>query len=286
MGDVFLVTGGSRGIGAAVARMAGERGGAVCVNYVSNKEAANRVVKDIEKAGSRAVAVQGDMAVEADILNNFDVCEKELGSVTALINNAGVLETAGHLKDFSADRIRRIIDLNVTGAILCAREAVRRMSTKNGGKGGSIVNISSIAAILGGPAAYVDYASSKGAVETLTVGLSREVALEGIRVNGVRPGIIETDIHASGGQPDRPKNLAHTIPMGRPGRPEEVAEAALWLASNAASYVTGATISVSGGLKDGASLLSNAACGALFACRTSRLFPISTMQADECDLFR
>ena len=243
----MLITGGSRGIGAATAIMAGGRGYQVCINYVSNKEAADHVVSAIEKAGGKAIAVQGDMAVEADILRVFDTCEKELGPITALINNAGVVDQEGRLEDFAADRVARIIDLNVTGAILCAREAVRRMATSWGGAGGSIVNISSMAAPLGGPATYVDYAASKGAMDTLTIGLSREVATDGIRVNGVRPGIIDTDIHASGGNPDRATALAHTVPMQRAGTAEEVAEAILWLASDAASYVTGSSINVSGG---------------------------------------
>ncbi len=243
----MLITGGSRGIGAATAIMAGTRGYTVCVNYVSNREAADQIVAKIKESGSKAIAVQGDMAVEADILRVFDTCEKELGPITALVNNAGVLDQEGRLEDFTADRVARIIDVNVTGAILCAREAVRRMAISRGGKGGSIVNISSMAAPLGGSATYVDYAASKGAIDTLTIGLSREVAMDGIRVNGVRPGIIDTDIHASGGNPDRAKALAHTVPMQRAGTAEEVAEAILWLASDAASYVTGSSINVSGG---------------------------------------
>lgn len=247
MTDVFLITGGSRGIGAATARLAGERGAKICVNYVSDRKAAEAVVSDIRAAGSEAIAVQGDMAQEEDILRVFDECADALGISTVLVNNAGILDKEGRLDTFEAKRIARIIDLNVTGAILCAREAVRRMSTKHGGQGGAIVNISSMAAPLGGPSTYVDYAASKGAIDTLTIGLSREVAREGIRVNGVRPGIIETEIHASGGNPNRAQDLADTVPMGRPGTAEEVAEAILWLASDAASYVTGSTINVSGG---------------------------------------
>ncbi len=247
MTSVFLVTGGSRGIGAATALLAGSGGASVCVNYVANQKAAEAVVSQIEDAGGKAIAVQGDMAVEADIVRVFEACEAALGPVTVLVNNAGVVDTEGRLEEFSAERIARIINLNVTGALICAREAVRRMSTKNAGRGGAIVNISSMAAPLGGPATYVDYAASKGAIDTLTVGLSREVAMEGIRVNGVRPGIIDTEIHASGGNPNRARDLAHTVPMGRAGTAEEVAEAVLWLASDAASYVTGTTINVSGG---------------------------------------
>ncbi len=247
MSAVYLVTGGSRGIGAAVARLAGATGADVCVNFVSNRDAADQVVSDVVAAGGKAIACQGDMAVEADVVRVFDACEEAFGKVTVLVNNAGILDQEGRLEDFSADRIAKIIDLNVTGALLCAREATRRMSTANGGDGGSIVNISSMAATLGGGAVYLDYAVSKGAIDTLTTGLSREVAREGIRVNGIRPGIIETEIHASGGNPTRAADLADTVPMGRPGTAEEVAEAVLWLASDKASYVTGTTINVSGG---------------------------------------
>ncbi|MEM9678173.1 MAG: SDR family oxidoreductase [Pseudomonadota bacterium] len=247
MSAIYLITGGSRGIGAAVAKLAGAQGAKVCVNYVANGDAAAEVVEAVKATGGDAISVQGDMAVEADVVALFDACEAQLGPATVLVNNAGVLDLEGRLEDFGVDRIARIIDVNVTGAIICAREAVRRMSTKNGGSGGSVVNVSSMAAPLGGPSTYVDYAASKGAIDTLTVGLSREVALEGIRVNGVRPGIIDTDIHAAGGNPDRAEKLAHTVPMGRAGTAEEVAEAIVWLASDKASYVTGSTINVSGG---------------------------------------
>ena len=248
MAQVYLVTGGSRGIGAAISSLAASaENAAVCVNYVANVQAAQSVVDGIVKAGGKAFACQGDMAVEADVVRVFDACEEAFGKVTVLVNNAGILDQEGRLEDFSADRIAKIIDLNVTGALLCAREATRRMSTANGGDGGSIVNISSMAATLGGGAVYLDYAVSKGAIDTLTTGLSREVAREGIRVNGIRPGIIETEIHASGGNPTRAADLADTVPMGRPGTANEVAEAVLWLASDKASYVTGTTINVSGG---------------------------------------
>jgi len=248
MAPVYLVTGGSRGIGAAVARLAAAAdGAAVCVNYIANADAAQSVVNDIVSAGGKAIACQGDMAVEDDIIRVFDECESAFGPATVLVNNAGVLDQEGSLEDFSADRISRIVDVNVTGAIICAREATRRMSTKNGGAGGAIVNISSMAATLGSSGTYVDYAASKGAIDTLTIGLAREVAQQGIRVNGIRPGIIETDIHASGGNPTRADDLAHTVPMGRAGKPEEIAEAVIWLASDKASYVTGSTINVSGG---------------------------------------
>ncbi len=245
--SVWIVTGGSRGIGAATAVMAGSRGASVCVNYVSNSTAAQAVVEQITDVGGRAIAVRGDMAVEADVVALFNACQTAFGTPTVLVNNAGVLDQEGRLEGFSADRIARIIDLNVTGALVCAREAVKRMSTNNGGSGGSIVNISSMAAMLGGGATYVDYAASKGAIDALTIGLSREVAREGIRVNGVRPGVIETEIHASGGNPTRARDLADTVPMGRAGTAEEVAEAIFWLASDAASYVTGSSINVSGG---------------------------------------
>ena len=247
MAPVYLITGGSRGIGSAVARLAAEQGAAVCVNYVSNADAAQSVVDDITSRGGQAMACQGDMAVEADIQRVFDECAAAFGPVTVLVNNAGVLDLEGNLADFSSERISRIINLNVTGAIICSREAVRRMSTDNGGQGGAIINISSMAATLGSGGVYVDYAASKGAIDALTIGLAREVARQGIRVNGIRPGIIETDIHASGGNPTRAEDLADTVPMGRAGKPHEVAEAVIWLASDKASYITGSTINVSGG---------------------------------------
>ena len=247
MAPVYLITGGSRGIGAAVARLAAEQGAAVCVNYVSNADAAQSVVDDITSRGGQAMACQGDMAVEADIQRVFDECAAAFGPVTVLVNNAGVLDLEGNLADFSSERISRIINLNVTGALICSREAVRRMSTDNGGQGGAIINISSMAATLGSGGVYVDYAASKGAIDALTIGLAREVARQGIRVNGIRPGIIETDIHASGGNPTRAEDLADTVPMGRAGKPHEVAEAVIWLASDKASYITGSTINVSGG---------------------------------------
>ena len=247
MAPVYLITGGSRGIGAAVARLAAEQGASVCVNYVANGDAAQAVVDDIKSRGGQVMACQGDMAIEADIERVFDECSNAFGPVTVLVNNAGVLDLEGNLADFSSERISRIINLNVTGALLCAREAVRRMSTDSGGRGGSIINISSMAATLGSGGAYVDYAASKGAIDALTIGLAREVARQGIRVNGIRPGIIETDIHASGGNPTRAEDLADTVPMGRPGKPQEVAEAVIWLASDKASYITGSTINVSGG---------------------------------------
>ena len=244
---VVLITGGSRGIGAACALLAAKQGYKICVNFASNEKAALSVVEEIEKNGGTAIAVKGDVANEADILNLFAETKSRLGPVTGLINNAGILSKEGRLDTFSAERIARIIAVNVTGSILCAREAVKAMSTKHGGKGGTIINISSIAATLGAPGVYVDYAATKGAVDTFTTGLAREVATEGIRVNGIRPGIIDTDIHSSGGSPNRVEELKHVIPMQRGGSAMEVAEAVLWLMSDAASYVTGTTMDVSGG---------------------------------------
>ena len=241
-----VVTGGSRGIGAATARLAAERGYAVCVNYLRDARAAAGVVAAIEAAGGRANAVQGDVAVEADVIRLFDRAA-ELGPVTALVNNAGILERQTRLDDMDAGRFTRVFATNITGSFLCAREAVRRMSTRHGGKGGGIVNVSSMAAKLGSPGEYVDYAASKGAIDTLTIGLAREVAEEGIRVNAVRPGVIRTGIHASGGEPGRVERVKLAVPMKRGGEPEEVAHAILWLLSDEAAYSTGAFIDVSGG---------------------------------------
>jgi NAD(P)-dependent dehydrogenase (short-subunit alcohol dehydrogenase family) len=243
----MIVTGGSRGIGAACALLAARHGYKVVVNYMGNVEAANRVVAQIHAIDGAAVAIQGDVANEADIIRLFAEAKETFGPVTGLINNAGILDTEGRLDSFSANRITRIIAVNLTGSILCAREAVKAMSTKYGGKGGSIINLSSIAATLGAPGVYVDYAATKGAIDTFTIGLAREVATEGIRVNGVRPGIIDTEIHASGGTPDRVAEMKHVVPMQRGGSAMEVAEAILWLMSDEASYVTGTTIDVSGG---------------------------------------
>lgn len=247
MSGVFLVTGGSRGIGAATARLASARGYAVCVNYATNSKAAGQVVSDIEKDGGTACAVQADVANEADVIRLFESCDKELGTLSVLVNNAGILEKQMRLEDVDAARIDRIFAANVRGAILCAREAIRRMSTKHGGKGGAIVNVSSMAARLGSPGEYVDYAASKGAIDAMTIGLAKEVAGEGIRVNAVRPGIIATDIHADGGEPGRIDRIGPTLPLGRGGTAEEVAQAILWLASDEASYSTGTFIDVSGG---------------------------------------
>ena len=244
---VAIVTGGGRGIGAATSRLAAERGYAVCVNFLRNREAADALVAQIRNGGGRALAVAGDVAREADVIRLFDAAQAEFGPVTALVNNAGILERQTRLDDMEAARFERVFATNITGAFLCAREAVRRMSTRHGGKGGAIVNVSSMASRLGSPGEYVDYAASKGAIDSLTIGLAREVAEEGIRVNAVRPGVIHTEIHASGGEPGRVERVKKTVPMKRGGRPEEVAKAILWLLSDEASYSTGTFIDVSGG---------------------------------------
>jgi NAD(P)-dependent dehydrogenase (short-subunit alcohol dehydrogenase family) len=244
---VMIVTGGARGIGAATARLAAARGFAVCVNYLRNAEAADAVVADVRDAGGQAIAVQGDVAREADVIRVFDEATRQLGPLTALVNNAGILERQGRLEEMDVARLERVFATNITGAFLCAREAVRRMSTRHGGRGGGIVNVSSMAARLGSPGEYVDYAASKGAIDSLTIGLAREVAEDGIRVNSVRPGVIYTDIHASGGEPGRVDRVKSAVPLKRGGRPEEVAHAILWLLSEESSYSTGAFIDVSGG---------------------------------------
>lgn len=247
MSGVALVTGGSRGIGAATALLAASRGYAVCVNYRSNAGAAAEVTSAITMAGGRAIAVQGDVAIEPDVVRLFETVDRELGSLTALVNNAGILETQMRVETMDAARLQRILATNVTGAFVCAREAIKRMSTRHGGRGGSIVNLSSRAAILGSPGEYVDYAASKGAIDTLTIGLAQEVAAEGIRVNAIRAGVIVTDIHASGGEPGRVERIKSKIPMQRGGTVDEVARAILWLMSDEASYTTGAFLDVSGG---------------------------------------
>lgn len=247
MEKIILVTGGSRGIGAATARLAAARGYMVCVNYVRNAKAAEQVVTDCQRAGVRATAVQADIAVEADVVRLFEAVDQQLGRITALVNNAGILEKQMRVENMDAARLARIFAANVVGPFLCCREGVRRMSTKHGGSGGAIVNVSSLAAVVGAPGEYVDYAASKGAIDTLTVGLAREVAEEGIRVNAVRPGFIYTDIHASGGEPNRVDRVKAFVPMKRGGRPEEVAAAILWLLSDEASYATGTMIDLAGG---------------------------------------
>jgi NAD(P)-dependent dehydrogenase (short-subunit alcohol dehydrogenase family) len=244
---VMVITGGGRGIGAATARLAAQRGYAVCVNYRSNAAAAESVVGAIRSSGGRAIAVAGDVAHEADVLRLFDAAASGLGPVTALVNNAGILERQCRLDEMDAGRFERVLATNVIGSLLCAREAVRRMSTRHGGKGGGIVNVSSMASRLGSPGEYVDYATSKGAIDSLTTGLAKEVAEEGIRVNAVRPGVIRTEIHASGGEPGRVDRVKSAVPMKRGGEPEEVAHAIVWLLSDESSYSTGTFIDVSGG---------------------------------------
>jgi NAD(P)-dependent dehydrogenase (short-subunit alcohol dehydrogenase family) len=244
---IILVTGGSRGIGAATARLAAQRGYAVAVNYVANRDAAEAVVADIVRGGGRAIAVAGDVSKEEDIVNLFATVDRELGTLTALVNNAGVLDHQSRLDQMTVERINRVLIANITGSLLCAREAVRRMSTRHGGHGGTIVNLSSMAAKLGGPGEYVDYAASKGAIDAFTIGLAKEVAAEGIRVNAVRPGLIYTDIHASGGEAGRVDRLKDAVPMKRGGTAEEVANAILWLVSDESSYATGTFIDISGG---------------------------------------
>lgn len=247
MSKPLLITGASRGIGAAVARLAAEHGYAVCITYRSRAEAADAVVADIETAGGKAIAVQADVAVEADVVRLFETVDQKLGRLVALVNNAGILHRQMRVEEMTADRIAQVLAVNVIGAFLCCREAVRRMSPRHGGRGGAIVNVSSMASRLGSPNEYVDYAASKGALDTLTLGLAKEVAGEGIRVNAVRPGLIHTEMHASGGDPDRVERLGASVPMQRGGTPEEVAHAVLWLLSDQATFTTGSFIEVSGG---------------------------------------
>jgi NAD(P)-dependent dehydrogenase (short-subunit alcohol dehydrogenase family) len=247
MPKTILITGASRGIGKAAALMAGRRGWSVGVNYVRDEEAANAVVREIDRSGGQGVALHGDVAFEADVAAMFEGAVRALGPLDGVVVNAGVVAPAARLADMSAERMRRIFDVNILGAYLCAREAARRLSRRSGGKGGAIVLVSSAAARLGGAGQYVDYAGAKGAIDTLTLGLSKELGPEGVRVNGVRPGIIDTDIHASGGEPDRARQLGATTPLGRPGTADEVGEAILWLLSDASSYANGAILDVTGG---------------------------------------
>ena len=247
MDKIALITGASRGIGAATALLTARQGWAVAVNYQGNQAAADAVVQQIRAAGGTALAVQADVADEAQVLAMFATIDAQLGRITALVNNAGVVDTTQRVDAMSVTRLRRMFDVNVIGSFVCAREAVRRMSTRHGGAGGAIVNVSSAASRLGSAHQYVDYAAAKGAIDTFTIGLAREVAAEGIRVNAVRPGLIETDIHASGGLPDRVRDLAHQVPMQRGGTAEEVAEAIVWLMSDASPYTTMSLLDVSGG---------------------------------------
>jgi NAD(P)-dependent dehydrogenase (short-subunit alcohol dehydrogenase family) len=247
MQKVLLVTGASRGIGAATATLAARRGYVVCVNYKSNDQAAQDVVARIAANGGRAVAMQADMAAESQIVALFDAIQRQFGRLDGLVNNAGILEQQAKIRDIDAARLRRILDVNIVGPFICCREAVRHMSMSLGGSGGVIVNVSSMASRLGSPGEYIDYAASKGALDTLTIGLSREVADEGIRVNCVRPGIIDTEIHASGGEPGRVERLKQSIPLRRGGTAQEVAGAIMWFFSKEAAYSTGSFLDVSGG---------------------------------------
>jgi NAD(P)-dependent dehydrogenase (short-subunit alcohol dehydrogenase family) len=241
----MLVTGGARGIGAATCRLAAKEGYAVCVNYLRNRDAAEAVVREIK---NNAIAVAADVAQEAEVVRLFETLDRQLGRIDVLVNNAGIVARASRLQDMDLARIQKLFATNVFGAMLCAREAVKRMSTRNGGKGGAIVNLSTGFVKSGGPGMFLDYASSKGAIEVFTGGLAREVATEGIRVNAVRPGMIDTQIHADGGDPERLKKAKDVVPMKRHGEAEEVARAILWLASDAASYTTGTVLDVSGGI--------------------------------------
>ncbi|MDI5936488.1 SDR family oxidoreductase [Halomonas kalidii] len=247
MKKILVITGGSRGIGAATARLGAADGYAVCVNYRQNEAAALAVVEQINHAGGEAIAVAGDVGSEADVLRLFEQVDRTLGPVTALVNNAGILEGQMRVEQMDATRLSRVLATNVIGSFLCAREAIRRMSTHHGGQGGAIVNVSSIASRLGAPNEYVDYAAAKGAIDSFTIGLAKEVAAEGIRVNAVRPGVIYTEIHASGGEPDRVERVKASVPMQRGGETEEVARAVLWLLSDDASYSTGTLLDVTGG---------------------------------------
>ncbi len=243
----ILITGGSRGIGRACAIMAGQRGWSVGVNYAGNAAAAEDTVKAVQAAGGKAIAIKGDVSRETDVIAMFEASEKAFGKLDALVNNAGIVGHKQPFAEYSFERLQRMFEVNVLGAYLCAREAARRMAKSRGGNGGSIVNMSSIAARLGAPGEYVDYAGSKGAVDTMTLGLARELAPDGIRVNAIRPGLIDTEIHASGGQPDRAARLGATTPMGRAGTAEEVAEATIWLIENESDYLTASLIDVAGG---------------------------------------
>jgi len=243
----MLITGASRGIGAATARLAAQQGYALCLNYHQRADAANAVLEQVRGLGVTAIAVQADVADETQVLHMFEAIDREFGRLDVLVNNAGMLEQQMRLEQMDAARWTRVLGANVIGSFLCAREAIKRMSTRHGGRGGAIVNLSSVAARLGAPGEYIDYAAAKGAIDSMTLGLAKEVASEGIRVNAVRPGVIQTDIHAAGGEPDRVERVKASVPMGRGGQAEEIAEAILWLASEQASYTSGALLDVAGG---------------------------------------
>ena len=247
MSRVMLITGASRGIGAATARLAAQQGYALCLNYHQRADAANAVLDQVRGLGVTAIAVQADVADETQVLHMFEAIDREFGRLDVLVNNAGMLEQQMRLEQMDAARWTRVLGANVIGSFLCAREAIKRMSTRQGGRGGAIVNLSSVAARLGAPGEYIDYAAAKGAIDSMTRGLAKEVASEGIRVNAVRPGVIHTDIHAAGGEPDRVERVKASVPMGRGGQAEEIAEAILWLASEQASYTSGALLDVAGG---------------------------------------
>ena len=247
MTNRMLITGASRGIGAATAKLAAERGYDLCLNYVNDSVAAERVANYAREKGRRVCLVKGDVSNEQDVENIFSRMDQELGGIDVLVNNAGIVKPQTTILEMDSERMRRVFDVNIVGSFLCAREAVKRMSTARGGNGGVIVNMSSAAAKLGSPNEFIDYAASKGAIDTFTLGLAKEVAVQGIRVNGIRPGLIDTEIHASYGEPDRAERLRPMIPMQREGSAEEVAYAVLWLVSSESSYVTGTMIDVSGG---------------------------------------
>ncbi|WP_407291168.1 SDR family oxidoreductase [Stutzerimonas zhaodongensis] len=247
MSRVMLITGASRGIGAATARLAAAEGYALCLNFRQRQDAAEELLEELRGNGARAIAVEADVADESQIGRLFETLDTEFGRIDVLVNNAGMLEGQTRLESMDKARLERVFAVNVFGSFLCAREAVKRMSTRHGGSGGAIINVSSIAAKLGSPNEYIDYAAAKGAIDSMTLGLAKEVAAEGIRVNAVRPGVIHTEIHASGGEPDRIERVKSSVPMGRGGDANEVAEAILWLASNKASYTCGALLDVSGG---------------------------------------
>lgn len=247
MTKAILVTGGSRGIGRAACLLAAQRGWSVGVNYVRDKKAAEWTVAEVERLGGKAVALPGDVSQESDVISMFDGAVKAFGPLDGVVINAGVVAPTSRLVDMSVERMRRVFEVNVLGAYICAREAARRMSRSLGGRGGSIVLISTVASRIGGPDVYVDYAGAKGAVDTLTLGLSKELGREGVRVNAIRPGLIDTEIHATGGEPDRAHRLGATVPLGRPGAPQEIGEAIVWLLSDASSYTSGAIIDIAGG---------------------------------------